>query len=91
MQFQRDLEASLEAVSANAQELLKSLKSRKDVQDLNASLPKDPLDNCDAQTQAARAQLAEAATRILQLSIRPQEYLEHLQNGVSSISRAKVS
>ncbi|PPJ53309.1 hypothetical protein CBER1_00904 [Cercospora berteroae] len=86
MQFQRDLEASLEAVSANAQELLKSLKSRKDVQDLTTSLPKDPLDNCDAHTQAARAQLAEAATRILQLSIRPQEYLEHLQNGYQHLT-----
>ncbi|KAF2211539.1 hypothetical protein CERZMDRAFT_43330 [Cercospora zeae-maydis SCOH1-5] len=86
MQFERDLEASLEAVSTNAQKLLAYLKSGKNVQSLDTALPKDPLDNCDAQTQAARGQLAEAATRILELSTRPQEYLEHLQNGYQNLT-----
>lgn len=82
MPFQQDLQETLEAVTANATELLKYLKSHPSPEISSTGLPADALDGCPATIKDSRRKLTDASAKLLQLGTRPQEYLEHLQNGV---------
>ncbi|KAI5370385.1 Putative O-methyltransferase domain, FAD-binding domain, O-methyltransferase COMT-type [Septoria linicola] len=86
MDFQRDLETSLEAIASNANAVLAYLKAQPGPGASQSKLPQDPLEGCDVDIQASRRRLTEASAKLLQLSTRPQEYLEHLQNGYQNLT-----
>lgn len=86
MGYQQDLEATLEAVSAHAAQVLEYVKSHPSPEIDDIGLPSDPLHTAPTSIQASRKRLTEASANLVVLGTRPQEYLEHLQNGVSTMT-----
>lgn len=84
MGYQQDLQATLEAVSAHAAQCLEYLKSHPASEIDDSGLPSDPLHAAPPAIKTSRKRLTEASANLVQLGTRPEEYLEHLQNGVST-------
>lgn len=84
--YQQQLQATLETVSSCASELLEYLKSHPVSHVETRGLPSDPFDSAPKAIKIARKKFTEASSSLVELGTRPEEYLEHLQNGVSEIS-----
>ncbi|KAK3713684.1 hypothetical protein LTR37_008378 [Vermiconidia calcicola] len=91
MTFEHSLETSLENVQANVSALLAYLRSGQTGVINNHGGPGDPFEHAPRQVLQSRKELAEAATRLVQLGTRPEEYLEHLSNSASSICLANIN
>lgn len=83
MAYQQNLQASLEAVSSHATQLLEYLKTHTTPEIDTSGLPRDPFDSAPKSIKVSRKKFTEASASLVGLGTRPEEYLEHLQNGVS--------
>jgi hypothetical protein len=90
MHYLKELESSLEAVTANATAVLEYLRSLKSDRSDGTGLPADLFDGAPKHTDIARKALTDASSKLAELSIRPAEYLDHLANGVSFSSALPV-
>lgn len=75
MEFVQSFQSALDAIATNGHELLQHF-------DHGHGEPARSADRPGASSQLPRKKLIEAATKLMQLAIRPEEYLDKLANNV---------
>lgn len=86
LELLRSLERTLDDIAASGNELLQQIGDELHSGSESATHSLRPLDGHGASTQLPRKKLIEAATKLVQLAIRPEEYLDKLANNASPLS-----
>lgn len=75
MEFYQRLRSSLDSIASHGAELLR--------QSNNGSIGASPFEDKSKAVHNPRKKLMESAMKLLQLATMPEEYLDHLANGVN--------
>ncbi|KAF2172651.1 hypothetical protein M409DRAFT_62405 [Zasmidium cellare ATCC 36951] len=86
MGFQDEFQASLEAINVHSAQLLQYLKTNRQPEADGSGLPRDPFDAAPKSIKISRKKFTEASASLVGLGTRPEEYLEHLQNGYQELT-----